>query len=300
MLGSRPVLVAYVLDPRLFVLLDALLDVFFLLLELQFLAVIFHVIGHPIHESLDALRTILRLLLSLLFLIKGQAHVGLQLLRIELLVCLVLRLTLPLLMHVVPDDLHCSLALLLLHRSLVLTFILEVISKLRDPIPLLSFELISVSLLLGLHFFEHQVTLLFLLQHLLLLLFLLFALDVELLAGLLQDFLIKILAFFSLLLTQFLPQFDLLFEYLSDFLDLVLCFFFLFSQLFLMKALAELLNLAPLVFTYVRGQVINLLLSDLLPSKRKVVDMRCGRGVTNGLAIKLFASGNCRGVLDTG
>ena len=212
-----------------------------------------------------------------------------------------LGLTLPLLLHVVLDDLHCSLALLLLYRSLVITFILKVISKLCDSIPLLSFVLVSVSLLLGLHFFEHQVTLLFLIQHFLLLLFLLFAFDIELLTGLIQDFLIKILALFSLLLTQFLPQFDLLFEYLSDFLDLVLSFLFLFSHLFLMKALAELLNLAPLVFTYVRGQVINLLLSHPLPSNREVVDMRCSRGRgTNGLAIKLFASGDCRGMLDTG
>ena len=77
MLGTRPVLIAYVLDPRLLVLLNALLDVFLLLLKLQFLAVIFHIISHPVHESLDALRTILRLFLTLFFLIKGEAHVGL-------------------------------------------------------------------------------------------------------------------------------------------------------------------------------------------------------------------------------
>ena len=152
MLGTCPILIAYVLDPCLLVFINTLLDVFFFLLQLELLTVIFNVISHSVHQSLNSFRSVLRFFLALLLFFESNAHVGLKLLSILLLIKIMLSLALLLFLHVLSNHLHRSFALLLLSLCLIFPFFVQLSSKSSHAITFVSLELFSIPLLLGLGF----------------------------------------------------------------------------------------------------------------------------------------------------
>lgn len=189
---------------------NALLDVLFLLAQLQLFAVIANHIAHCVHLVLNAFTARSELSLTSLLFFQGHSHILLNLSRfvhfrqLRLIGELLLRL------HVVLDDFHGSLALSLFRLSFVGSLLLELGSKFSNTIAFLSLALISVHLLLMLDLFEHLVTLLLGLDDLLLLLDLLLPFDLQLLPRLVENALIEILLFLRCFFTQLLPDFDLL------------------------------------------------------------------------------------------
>ena len=79
LLQPIPLLQVDVLLTSLFILLNALLNVFLLLLELELLAIVFNHICHVVHKLLDAAAPLLRLPLTLLLSLESHAHVLLDL-----------------------------------------------------------------------------------------------------------------------------------------------------------------------------------------------------------------------------
>ena len=111
MLLAVPVLLVDVLQARLLILLNALLNVLLLLLKLQLFAVVTDDIAHAIHDSLDAATPLSHLVLPGNFFIAHHAHVLFDLVCIGLLLRLKLGNSPLLLANVVLNYLHCSLAL---------------------------------------------------------------------------------------------------------------------------------------------------------------------------------------------
>ena len=64
-----------VLEASLFVLLETLLDVLFLLFQLKLFAVVSNDFSHAIHDGLDALAPLSHLLFASLFLLQSHSHV---------------------------------------------------------------------------------------------------------------------------------------------------------------------------------------------------------------------------------
>ena len=253
---------------------DALLDVLFLLAQLQLFAVIAHHITHLVHFVLDAFTASSDLSLASLLFLEGHTHVLLHLLR--LIQFRQLRLIDELLfrLHVVLDDFHGSLALSQFGLRFVGSLLLELGSKFSHTVAFLSLALISVHLLLLLDFFEHLVALLLGLDNLLLLLHLLLAFDLQLLPRLIENALVEVLLLLHSLVAQLLPELDLLVEDLFDLLDAILLLLFGLALLLFVELLAELLDLAPLVLTNVRRQVLHVLASSLNLPIHEVIKLR--------------------------
>ena len=253
---------------------DALLDVLFLLAQLQLFAVIANHIAHCVHLVLNALTARSYLSLTSLLFFQGHSHILLNLFRFVhfRLLCLIGELLFRL--HIVLDDFHGSLALSLFRRSFVGSLFLELGSKFSNTIAFLSLALISVHLLLLLDLFEHLVSLHLGLDNLLLLLDLLLPFDLQLLPRLVEDALVEILFLLICFFTQLLPEFDLLVQNLFDLLDAILLLLFGLAQLLFVELLAELLDLAPLVFADVRGQVFHILATALDLPIHEVIKLR--------------------------
>lgn len=176
MLSSGPILVANGMQFCLLILFDTLLDILLLLFELELLAVIFEVVRHVVHQGLNPFATILSLSLPLLLLFKSHSHVELNLLDLFLLAQLLLEHPILLLLHIVLDDLHCSLALFGLRIQLLVFFDFDLGCKLGDTTALFLFALFSILFSPSLDLCEHLITLIlsnrrFLHQNLLLLAF---------------------------------------------------------------------------------------------------------------------------------
>ena len=68
-----------------FILLQALLDVFLLLLQLKLLAVVLYHVCHVVHQPLDAVTSLLLLLFALLLPLQSHSHIFFDLRRLSLL-----------------------------------------------------------------------------------------------------------------------------------------------------------------------------------------------------------------------
>ena len=112
--------------------------------------------------------------------------------------------------------------------------------------------------LLLLRLFEHDVAHLFLLDDFLLKLGLLYSLYLEFLLGLVDHLPIILSLFNQILLADFVPELDLLVEDVAHLLHSCLLFLLLLLDLLLVEALAEALDLAPLVLADVGGHVFDL------------------------------------------
>mmetsp|Transcript_26051 Transcript_26051/g.32515 ORF Transcript_26051/g.32515 Transcript_26051/m.32515 type:complete len:257 (-) Transcript_26051:1167-1937(-) len=231
-LRPRLILVVNVLEASLLVFFYALLDVLFLLPQLELFTAVLDHICHAIHLVLNALSTVLQFLLAQLLLFQGQAHILLDLLSLMLLVAFHLGHSLPLLLHVVLYHFHCSLTRLLLSLCLVCALLFEFGSQLSHAVSLLVLALFSNLHLFSFDFVKHGVALSLRLDHLLLLLKLLFTLNLELFLGLVENKLVEVLALLACLLAQLLSKFDLLIEHLLNLLDALLLLLLLFFLLF--------------------------------------------------------------------
>jgi hypothetical protein len=118
MLEAILVFPIYILQVSLLILFNTLLNVLFFLLEHQLLIIVPNGITHAIHDCLDALAPIGHCLFARFFLIKGKSHVHFNLLLILSFDGFELSHSLLLLVHIFPDDAHCSLTLLNLLGSL--------------------------------------------------------------------------------------------------------------------------------------------------------------------------------------
>jgi len=87
---------------------------------------------------------------TLLFPLKSHTHVRLELLSILFLVGFLLGHSFFLLIHIVVDDFHCSLTLLLLRLRFIFPLISKLSGKFGRTVAFLSLELVSILLLLGL------------------------------------------------------------------------------------------------------------------------------------------------------
>ena len=237
----------------LFVLLDALSNVLLLLLELEFFAVVLDDISHGIHDGLDALASLHVLMLALTLLFKRDSHVFFDLFGISSLDFLELLDLLLLLGHVVLNDFHSSLALTHLLSDLVALLLFDLSGQLGNPVLLLILAAQLIVNLLLLRLFKHYITHAFLLDDLSLQLHLLLAFDLHFLTGLTQNLLVEVLPFLKVLLAELSSQFDLLVKNFTDVLLALVVFFLDATLLFLVKTLAKLLNLTPLVVRDIRG-----------------------------------------------
>ena len=147
-LSSCFVLVVDVCQLGLLVLVNALLNVLFLLSELQLFAVVAHHIRHAVHFVLDSLSASCHFTITCLFFLESHAHVLLDLGGLVSLLAFGFSNQLFLSRHVVFDDFHGSLALILFTSSLVHTLVLKLCCKLLYAVTLLSLSLVKVVLLL--------------------------------------------------------------------------------------------------------------------------------------------------------
>lgn len=264
-LGPLFVLIIDVLEVRLLVLLDALLNVLLLLFELELLIVVADGIAHAVHDGLDAAAALSHGSLARLLLLKGHFHVLFDLLRVLLLYRLDLGHSLLFLVHVLFYHFHCSLTLFNLLVLLVTSLFFDIGSQLCDSSFLftLSFELLIDLFLFDL--LKHDVAHLLLFNHLSLQLHFLLTLLVHFFPRLIEDSLIKLFPLLFVFLSEFSSKFDLLVENFTHLLHSVLVVSLLLSHLFLVETLAELLNLTPLVVADVRWHVLHL---DNLVSSR--------------------------------
>ena len=263
-----------------------MLNVLLLLFELQFFAVVTHNICHAVHFVLDALSASGHFTITCLFFLESYAHVLLDLSGLDCLLSLGFSNQLFLGLHVVFDDLHGCLALLLFTSCLVHTLVLKLRCKLRYAIALLSLTLVKIVLLLLFDLLEHGIALGLGLEHLLLCDYFLLSLNFELFLGLVEDALVEVLTLFRCLVAKFLPEFDLLVKHFFDLLNAILLLLFLLAHLLLVQLLAELLDLAPLVLADVARQVLDQLPAILLRPVQIVVDLLGGgERLRLGLAI---------------
>ena len=135
-LGSVLVLLIDIMQTSLFILFNALCNILFLLLQLEFFAIVFDNIAHAVHDCLNATTTISDLLLSLALLLEFHLHVFLNLLGLLLLNLFQLCDSLLLLIHVVFYYFHCSFTLLNFSLSLGLFLLLKVSCQLSNSLSL--------------------------------------------------------------------------------------------------------------------------------------------------------------------
>ena len=203
---------------RLFIFLNALLDVELLLLTHPFLLIVADDITHAIHHGLNAFAALGHLVLTSLLLLQGQPHVLLDLLLVLPLDHVELGLAFPLLVHVLLDHAHGSLTLLHFLPRLGVSLLKNLRRQSVNPLLLLvAMPLRNVRLLL-LRLGEHDVSHFLLLNDLHLNLSFLLAFKFELLLGLLQDLLVEVLPLLLGLLAQLGPKCDLLVKHIAHLL----------------------------------------------------------------------------------
>jgi hypothetical protein len=149
---------------RLFVLLDALLDVLLLLPHLHLLAVIFDHVDHAIHHGLDPLATGSNHLLTVLLFLQSHAHILLYLIGVGLFNCKQLGIAFLLLVHVFLNHSHCSLALSDFFAVLGALLFLKVSIELSDAVLLFHLAVRLIINLLLFRLFHHDVAHLLLLD----------------------------------------------------------------------------------------------------------------------------------------
>ena len=253
-----PIPLVDVLEAGLLIFLDALLNVFLLLLQLQLSAVVADDIAHAIHDSLNTTSPLSHLLLPRDFFLAHHAHVRFDLVCVGLLLLLKLGHSLLPLTNVVLDNFHCSLALSNFFARPSHLFFLKFGGEQLHPLPLLHLVLELLINLLLFRFFEHDVAHLFLLDDFLLKLGLLYSLHLELLLGLVDHLPIILGLFNQSLLADFVPELDLLVEYVTHLLHSCLLLLLLLLDLLLVEALTEPLDLAPFVLADIGGHVFDL------------------------------------------
>ena len=250
------VLFVDVLQRCLFVLVDALLDVLFLLLKLQLLIIVLYDVAHSVHNGLDALATGSHLTLASLLLLEGQAHVSLDLLCIVFLHRLHFGHLLLLLADVFLDDFHCSVTLASFLINFASLLLFDVLGEFGDAVLLFFLVANEVLNLLGLRLLEHDVPHPLLLNHLLVKFLLLLVLNFKLFLGLVKDLAVEVLLFLNGLVSEFGSHFDLLVEDVAHLPHFATVVGFLLALLFLVELLPKLLDLAPLVVADVRRHVL--------------------------------------------
>ena len=258
MLRSFFVLVINVLEVGLLVLFDALLYVLLLLFHLHLLVVVLNDVAHAIHDGLDALATSGHSSLSVLLLLELDFHVVLNLLCISFLNLLDLSDTFALLLHVLFDNFHCSLAFFDFLGRFVSAFLLDLGCKFSYAALLLILAILLIINLLLLRLLEHDVTHAFLFNDLGLKVVLLLAFSIHLTLRLFKYSLVKVLSFVFSLFTKLGPKLNLLIKHVTNLLHTVDMICLLLSDLLLVEFLAELLDLTPLVIADIGRQVLNL------------------------------------------
>ena len=272
MLGLRLVLLVDIVQLRLLVPFDTLLNVLFFLLQAHLLAIVSDHVAHLVHFLLNATATLGDLSLARLLFLICDAHICLHLIRICLLTCFDIGLTLSFLHHVVFNNFHCSLTFLYFNLTFCHSLLLKVSGQLGTSSLLLVLAPRELFDLLLLRLLHHLVTHLLLLGRLDQLLSLLLALNLQVFLGLLHHFLLKFLPFLEIFCPELLPQLDLIVEHRSYLLHLLHLNLLLLLELLLVQLLAELLDLAPLVVANVRRHVLDLhLLAVLLLADLRVL-----------------------------
>ena len=236
---------------------DTLLNVFFFLLQAHLLSIVSDHITHLVHFLLDSAATFCDLTLTRLLLLNCDAHIGLQLVGIRLFTSFEFGHALSFFVHIVFNDLHCSLTFLYFQFTFMNAFFFKVSGQLGTSGFFLFLTPRELLYLLLLRLLHHFVTHLLLLSGLDQLLCLLLALNLQVFLGLFEHFSVKLLSFLEVFRSELLPQLDLIVEYFPDLLDLLYLNLLLLLELLFVQLLSELLDFAPLVITYVRRHVFN-------------------------------------------
>ena len=126
-----------VLQVRLLILLNALLDVESLLLTHSLFFIVANDVSHAIHHGLDALAPLSHFIFTSLLFFQGQAHIQLNLLLVSPLDRLSLIHALLLLVEVLLNDFHCGLSILYFLLSFVVFLLHNLSGKPVDLLPLL-------------------------------------------------------------------------------------------------------------------------------------------------------------------
>ena len=240
---------------------DTVFNVLLLSGELHLFRIVTDNIAHGVHHSLDAFATGGDLCLSSSFLLYSDTHVVFKLISVGLLAFLDLSHTLLLLLHVILDNLHCSLAFLNFTQILLFLFHRKVIDQLSlSCLLVISEPLLFVDLLLfGL--FKHLVSHDLLFNNFAMKCSFLFTFNIEFSLGFIEQLLVEIFTLFLVLFTKLSSQFYLLVKHFSDLLTLVLVISLLLLNLLFIETLPEFLDLTPLIITDVARQVFDLSLN---------------------------------------
>ena len=252
MFNSVHLLLIYSSQMSLFIIFHALLDVYLFLLLSELLTVVSNDITHPIHDSLDSLTTVERLLLTSFILFNLHANIVLHLVDISFLDLFKLSHSLFLVILVVSDNFHCSLTLLNLFLSISLSIVFCVSCKFGDALSFFVLHFSCIIDLLLFDLFEHIISHFLLLDDFSLKNDFLLFFNFELFPGLSYKTPIELFILFSSFFAELYSKLDLLVQYFLDLLSLRLVLGLLLSDLLFMKFLSKLLDLSPLVITDIR------------------------------------------------
>ena len=240
-------LLVQLLQPHLFVLLDALLDVLSFLSLLKFFIFVVDDVSHLVHQCLDPGTAFShsRLPLALLFVLQLDHFLNFFVLRI--LALLLVGKAFLLLLLVLTNHLHRSLSFLELLNLSGLLLCLNLCYKLLGLVTSFLHLTSLVLLLLHLGLLQHSIAHLFVLQHGHLTFLLLSLFQFNFLLRLIQDPHVEVLFFFGLSLTLDFPLVDLLVQDLLDFLLLLGVHRLLLSNVLFVQHLAIALNFTPFI-----------------------------------------------------